>query len=1207
MQPLRGALPCAAARVPLRRQRPPLAPALALLAVVLASLCRPAAAKTEKEKAGGKKLSEKRAPEGWWKGKPTEGRDADGPAPPAPDATPVTIPAAPWKTPKWMERFKSHGDCKDDICYYSVLKGRYGVIDFLQFPAFKDVDDLIVLPRTRPKRGSLLLSNGEAFDPTESAADRRSQYIYAPFVEDFDAEYNSSAWLEASWNGYDYDGLGMGDADWMDDLGLGGDNPGELKLFKAQRNFDEFEFDASWFTNAYSVDPQQMSGKVVIHLVNAPPMTETVVFRCVQGLPRNITLTASDMNIERESEPMGLSVDDEIAEMWVRPPQLLKPPSKGTLYGFRDGERHLIESEQNIGGNPNEWRLLYEPDAEDIKVAEEQEMKNALGSGDVHPLLRVGAELGRFQYWAVDSEGAHSAPGTVKLVYDKNRPPRAYSLNYTFHYNAEDLHSVELQATDINGGVLDFYVTELPQQGQLFLTDAWSGNATGGALGTPTGPKRREGDPGWYVGAHPSRVVLQYRPPMQDRVTADGKPQRSQREWLSFWVRDPHHAKSNTARVSMTVGANRPPVCGDRHWRNIYTNQQNISVQLNYEDPDGDQIRKLLLVRLPRDPLGDLVMLRRVSRNSGWGLGLEVADIDEQFVTLRPGDFFNDQDGQLFYVLRGTTRNQKRTGTDEFLFRAEDEYGEQCRVEVDETGKPLTQLGRAIFTVSRHDQQVTAELKAQGVGGLRAERATLGRWHLFPLWGEANKTLGAAPERAVLSSVPSHGELWSVNAQAVWDPTLPYTAYCQRWNCGSYRDRRLAAGSEVEAITLRPRPRFTNSYAPRPDLWVLYQTVGQPPCDLQPQQLPCQAKVGETDSFRFRFSAQGRDSEEEELLMHIAPAQLRKVTVTYEGRQYRDSDGEQLIVCQLHNNTNTDQVQVRILDSEEDLRLHHQVRPFFLFQYESRGYEPMKGAKIDSRSLEARHGVQGMWVNRNNTVILVPRANLNQKVHRFRAGIWVKQADGKTWTETEVIQVSVRRLNSPPTAQKVDEPITALVGRRAPVRLSGMDPDLDYLTFIIIEPPRLGVLQRDTRQMRRARTGLYYTLRKGSRVQVPPHAALPGQIDLYYVPRRALGGKFPMTDSFRFAVDDGSGVVSAPVTVEVEITGTALRAFHPKYRWALGILSAGMASGIALAALCALCRRLRLCCCCRSSPSSPGSRPHRGAHSRLAQSEPSAV
>ena len=44
------------------------------------------------------------------------------------------------------------------------------------------------------------------------------------------------------------------------------------------------------------------------------------------------------------------------------------------------------------------------------------------------------------------------------------------------------------------------------------------------------------------------------------------------------------------------VGRNRPPVCGDRTYPDIFPDAGNTTVVLNYKDPDGDAIRKLLLV-----------------------------------------------------------------------------------------------------------------------------------------------------------------------------------------------------------------------------------------------------------------------------------------------------------------------------------------------------------------------------------------------------------------------------------------------------------------------------------------------------------------------------------------------------------------------------------------------------------------------------------
>eukprot|EP01062_Namystynia_karyoxenos_P082412 TRINITY_DN927_c0_g1_i1.p1 TRINITY_DN927_c0_g1~~TRINITY_DN927_c0_g1_i1.p1 ORF type:complete len:1297 (+),score=441.02 TRINITY_DN927_c0_g1_i1:104-3892(+) len=1098
------------------------------------------------------------------------GADPDGALPSNDDDPGEDVPSTfpEWVLPDTMDNLQPYGKCEEKNCQLNVERGVHQSIDFTEWPLFQGKDHLHIDIVKGPASGQLLTSKGELFiSSVDTASDPWNEYVYVPFLRHLD-EDPGTAWSPVS----------------GEDIGMEHDDP-----WKARKAFDSITFDAQWRREDGSVMDGIQGGKIIINLLDTPPRSPLVVYRCINGEDTNVTLRPSDANVKD-----GGSLEHEIAELWVRPPALMTPPSTGSIHRITGSTPQPIESAVNLGSHDEDWKVLYKVDP-DLKQKIEQQIRNKdyLGRVDVGSPYRVaiGQELGQFQYWGKDVDGETGSAGIVKLVYDMNRPPTAYNFSYSFHVLAEEYHLIELMANDPNGDKLSFYVTGVPSMGRVFRRTA-EGEKEAQPLGAYA--EKSTAVDGWYVGRGHTRVVLVYEPaPVEEYNNT------LERDMITFKVHDEHGGWSGVGAVTVRVGMNRAPVCGDRSYDDIFPDQEPTNVNLNYVEPDGDHITKLLLV-WANNTLGDLVWRRQATRveKASSDAAQYIDQVNSEVLVLRPGDAFSDTEGVLQYVLRNTTRDDGLTGRDAFYFRAEDEYGEKCHETLDASGALTSQIGRVFFTVRGHERPVNREENSEGIGGVRSERVVIGRWHLLPLWGKINTTI-ADPEVASIEDWPQHGELYLLNSKAVWDPSIHYSSYCLRYDCEDYMGDALGVSTSSEVPKVALKPAHAGLPTPKADFWVLYRTVNEPACPSR----PCLAEVGKRDSFGFRLlpgdgGEDAASTKKEEINLYIASRDMRQVVITYETEHrvvHRGQDPEetgvtpeQLIVCPLSDEPDTSKLQVRILDDEEDLRLHKQARDYHLFQFSMNGYEPIKGHTLDGEEGESvRHGIRGLWVHVNNTVIVVPKADATKHTFKFRAAIWKRQPpdpDAKpgpaVWLEEEVIQVVVRRLNTPPVPRKDDTLYKAQLGMRTPIDLAGIDRDMDLLNFIITRLPESGHLQLDVRKVRKSRVGRMITLRKGSVVPAPADASINerGKVTVYYAPKRTVGASFPINDSFAFQIDDGSGILSVEQDVRIIITGSALRKFNPKYTMAIGLALAVIVLFMVVAFVVRLCRRYLPCC-----------------------------
>ena len=186
-------------------------------------------------------------------------------------------------------------------------------------------------------------------------------------------------------------------------------------------------------------------------------------------------------------------------------------------------------------------------------------------------------------------------------------------------------------------------------------------------------------------------------------------------------------------------------------------------------------ISKLMLLRTPQQPIGDLYLERTFGT------------VGQQWVKLVPGTTFNDKDGRLRYMVR-LDSFPKRYGVDTFYFRAENNYGDVCSGDA---------LGTVSFNVVSHLLDVTT----------RQEVARMGVFAMYVLRG--NGTYNTA----VLTGLPDSGTLYEVSPKAPWlqlSPGQVYWAghstfsvgqkYCDLVNCDNIVGAPLTTGSNVRAL-----------------------------------------------------------------------------------------------------------------------------------------------------------------------------------------------------------------------------------------------------------------------------------------------------------------------------------------------------------------------------------------------------------------------
>eukprot|EP01065_Artemidia_motanka_P033660 TRINITY_DN4067_c5_g1_i1.p1 TRINITY_DN4067_c5_g1~~TRINITY_DN4067_c5_g1_i1.p1 ORF type:complete len:1194 (+),score=355.64 TRINITY_DN4067_c5_g1_i1:57-3584(+) len=1029
----------------------------------------------------------------------------DGSATPAPadDATSNEVVWQPSEIANWDPYNSSDPVCADEggklLCKMKVLKREPVVIDFSRWQNFRGPDKVKVsldLGHVEtPLRGTLFGSDGGKQEVMWH--DAFNKWTYEP---DDDAE------MEAA----------------------GADDVVNVVYT------DTVPFRAESINSTGSKATRL--GTLVVVVYDAPPRTPDVVFKCLDGNPRDVVLRAMDVF-------SGTRLNSTGASLWVRAPATAK---QGTIYTYDGDSRNAVEPGEQVEIS-GEWRVYYSP--------ENYTSEHARRVADNDHQLRP--ELGRFSYH-LDEHG--NLTGTVIMQYQRENRPQVYSSHYLFH-DQDEPHVIELLSSQ--SGPAELFLTLVPS-GELYQESETQPGRPGAritACGEPANRTVRKEPSLWCnLGTTTGRRVLLLKPPK-----ANGGRHNLR---LCFKVRrnSTHHKElwSEEAEVTFAVGENRPPICEATTLPPVFLHQEPVRVSLKYLDPDRDQIARLILMKVPSNPLGYLAQRMRVSvRAPGNSTQGDKALTKDTFIPLRVWDSFYDTDESLYYVQREEAELGDYEGMreEEFWFSAEDVLGEQCKDTYVNPEEPrpeerLTTIGKLTVRVLRHDlsqsdvnrlvadEHVTVPSNAS----VRAERAVLGQYLLLPLWGEANKTV--QPKAAEILTTPHLGKLYAVLPHAVYEPSVSYADYCVRRDCEVVRGDEIGPNGAVQPVTMKGKTP-SSAGAPRPELLVLYRA----------DVLSGDEAAANTsfDSFRYVFVDGEKKSAPEETLLYLAPPQLEEKVIWY-------SPHDTMIVVPVLDVPQSQQ-QCRVQEYAEDLRLHAQERNYYLFQYDTNGtsgYEAKLGARLDGPlGMTWRHNHRGLWVAKDNTVIVQPRAGFVNSIFRFRVSVYEPYGNGSSWIEVKQLRIVVAKRIEPPRpfSNALHIPEHSRVRSIRVVLKAALSVE-DRAAFVLTSMPQFGYLQVDTKRGQRSGLKLLRTVSRNERLASDSPEG--DSLTLWYRVKRSVRG--PENDSFTFRVfgtgtallSAEQGVIKIGVPTRVPRTSTT--------KSALGyfglVLSLGLTSGV---------------------------------------------
>jgi hypothetical protein len=724
------------------------------------------------------------------------------------------------------------------------------------------------------------------------------------------------------------------------------------------------------------------------------------------------------------------------------------------------------------------------------------------------------------KFVAIGLKGTSSNEGTIYLQQSSSTLPRAYSTTATFRLGVDTSRSIELIGSTTNPDpTLQFDLLTMPSVGKLY-------NLTGT---TDAATEPIASAPAFLYRSTRQRIVLTYM------VTAAEVKDPTQPVVLQFKVTTTY-GTSAIGKVTISFASRRSPVCGDVVITPVFWDHATKNVILNYSDPSGFSIQRLVLLSAPQDPIGDLQYSKTSLIN-----GVKTTRQKK----LQIGDYFSDSRKRLTYVVR--KENAPRKGNQTYTFRAQNYRGDSC-------------VGSLTLEVLRHDRQ-----NKQGDAWVRRELVRLNDITLLPLWGKANKTQTGEPVMVVIRKPPSIGSAYTVTADAPFEGRMyrnrraDQLQYCRRHQCSKYLDQKFEVGTEVRPVELASRVD-TSSTGSR--LLFFYKSE---PGTLSPNLV-------DTIEYVFRNAA-GEESDLQRIVISFKKAKKRVIEVRYKAADITrwtnfNHQQELLIRCRISNSTQ----QAVLVPPFDYFRRHNKKVDFRLFQYRREGERMAKGDRVDGNPKSTtRDGVSGQWLQYENTLLLVPGARNRDQSFSFRAVIYNLTSDNHLMPETaETVRVRVIRDNHVPvwlynqmsTYLEVyagDDPLS--------IRLKAYDADGDLLSFRIADAPKRGVLKE---QRFRFGTSTARVIKKGSRIRIPKGSKLRDEVTVSYQTHGDPRWEYPVQDFFSVYADDGGGVLSEKLFVNITILGDKVQ--HASAGVVMVVNTSGIAA--ALAIVCVLCGTL---------------------------------
>eukprot|EP00388_Colpodella_angusta_P027450 GDKK01009468.1.p1 GENE.GDKK01009468.1~~GDKK01009468.1.p1 ORF type:complete len:442 (+),score=41.72 GDKK01009468.1:68-1327(+) len=358
-------------------------------------------------------------------------------------------------------------------------------------------------------------------------------------------------------------------------------------------------------------------------------------------------------------------------------------------------------------------------------------------------------------------------------------------------------------------------------------------------------------------------------------------------------------------------------------------------------------------------------------------------------------------------------------------------------------------------------------------------------------------------------------------------------AYCGQVDCDKFVDKELELGSELAPLELWSSQTLDSISRA---LYYFYKSPHQETVNADYKKA--------SDSFEYVFvDVNGKVSETQKVIIFYRKPRRRIVTLEYSTSQVQrwenfNRQQETIIPVQV---ADSNLFVVDILNTDS-YRRHGERVPYRLFQYREEGERIVPGDRV---GVSLRSGLQANWItNVNNTIVLVPTIESRVQLYRFRARLYPKKTKAASQgddiadiTDYEEVRVVVQRSDN--TVPKWDEDnivkFNVFVDERTDLILTVTDQEDDLISFVIGEAPTMGTLEAETTRFGVTTTKI---LKTGSRINIPKGSALRSELALQYSTRGSNSWtEYPVRDYFTVYADDGGGVLSAPIRVDISIVG----------------------------------------------------------------------
>lgn len=773
--------------------------------------------------------------------------------------------------------------------------------------------------------------------------------------------------------------------------------------------------------------------------------------------------------------------------------------------------------------------------------------------------LALGAQCA-FTYAAVTTTGFASNIATVTLTGSPPEKVTTYNTNVYFRPKEDTTRPIEFFANTINPpSNFTWIITQGPVYGELFDVEESSFTQLTAPL-----PLTGKSLPYTVYSGPENRIVLFYRlnkkgietflkptptklergntkkqpattlKPRSASSQAVGDPITPLSDSITYTVKDAY-TSSEVATVKVNFVADPSPICGPSNFPHTFWDKPLNNILMNYTIPSGRRASRIILTNIPTNPIGELFYKRTFASedyNDDYYYEEDLTAVDEENIVnavtkaLKVGDMFDDRNRRLSYMVK--PENRYRYGEDVFTFRV-----------VTDTSGSLSCHGTLRFTVVPHD----ARDKKIAV---RNEIARLGSYELMPFWGLANQTLlnnnkndPASIAKIRITKAPVLGKIFGLSEST---PFLPgemirghvgMMAYCGQVACDQYAGKELVVGSEQTPLELWSAQTLDSLQS------ALYYFYKSP----HPEGVPNDYKKV-SDSFEYVFvDKNGKESEVQKVIIYFRKPRRRIVTLEYSSDQVQrwenfNRQQETIIPVQVADPA---LFAVEILNTDM-YRRHGEKVPYRLLQYREEGNRIVPGNRLP---MTLRSGLTANWIlNPNNTIVLIPTIESRVQRYQFRARLYPKKTKGAVEgddiadiTDYEEVRVIVQRSdNTVPRWDPTNEvKYNVFVDERIEFMLAATDDEDDLLSFVIGEAPTKGTLEAETTLFGVTTTK---TLKAGSRVIIPKGSALRSEVVLQYSSRGSNSWTdYPVRDYFTVYADDGGGVLSAPLRIDISIVG----------------------------------------------------------------------